>query len=536
MNFTEFYLTEGFISQIREKVSLFRESSQTDKSTENIVFRLSNQRPILKVLEIAIFEPTESNSSLKRFGILLSDGIEEVTVTIDESLKNLFDRNDKERFLQEGSVIMLNEFRILSIRDILNNEEYEQEKEKDKRIISLVDMTLLGILSLSDIKRGNQYAQSNKANHKKPSHSISKLNLSLSRSAWSIKAKLVSKSLIREFENRSNGSKGMFQRFLFLDNSGQIEAVCFNDLCKEKSIECLNLNKTYLIENGEIKKARPNIKAWPKSLTVDYDIMLTNATIISESDELEINLEQQVLLNNQNNENENISVSISRLHEKFTSLSKLLTMKSESIVDVIGIITEYFGLVRHFNEKHSNVLPNNGKVFASNTEQRRFSCEICDESFNRNEHLNRHFQSQKHKQKCENSSLIENESVVSKSLSNKRKNIEDNDDSVYDNYDIIEQDSLKRLKTEVINKELQTENVSILEYNLEDKDIGTFERSVQTNYIEKKDVSIQVNENDIIKNDSKNIKYNDSNQEDDISNEDLLNFLELIESSSSRLF
>ncbi|CAF1118573.1 unnamed protein product [Brachionus calyciflorus] len=347
---TKFYLTEGFINQMRDKISFFRKTSQTETSTGNVVYRLVNPRPILKALEIVVFDPKDEYSLLNRYGILLSDGREEVTVTIDESLKDLFNRNESGRFLQEGSVIMVNEIKILSIRDLLNKEELDKETDKDKKIICLLDITLLGISILSDIEK-----ETKKDIHKEASHSISELNLFLTKSAWCIKAKLISKSLIREFENRTNGTKGIFQRFLFLDNSGQIEAVCFNDLCKDKNIECLSVNKTYLIENGELKKARSNLKAWPNSLTVDYDIMFTNMTTISECDEIELIFHEDNLSDIKLNGNENSLLKTYTKNDKFTNLSKLLTMKAESIVDVLGIITEVGPLKKLANKSNLSI-------------------------------------------------------------------------------------------------------------------------------------------------------------------------------------
>lgn len=359
----EFYLTEGCVKQLIEKKSFFREGCQVHvRSDDNIVYRLENPRPILKVKEIVKFDSSDPLLLNKRFGVLLTDGKEECTALLGESILYLTDKTTNGRYLQLGSVILLNEYKILAVKEILTEEEYELETNKEEQVICITDILLLGLSKDRDSKTNDdneddvdattnlENEEANK-NTQEATNTINELNLQFSKSAWSIKAKLVGKSLVREFQNSRNGAKGVVQRFLLMDRTGQIEAVAFNELCTITQVKDLEVNSFYLISNGDIKKARPNLKCWPQNLTVQYDLMITsNTTIIKctnvqdESKDFEIvkTLEQksseQTDITNKHFKKNKLDDEIV-LHEKFTKLAKLINTKKDSIVDVIGIIT-----------------------------------------------------------------------------------------------------------------------------------------------------------------------------------------------------
>lgn len=362
----EFYLTQGSLEQIAKKCSLFGASSQSNDSSNqaelNVSIRIVNPSPILQVVDLIRFEDidetkSKSSNTLVRYGFLLYDGIGEITATIDRDLYDLVEEKENGRNLKLGSIFILNEYKLIGIKDFLTKQEYEAENNKEKTIICITSMTLIGysyLLNKSDLPVNNTQTEA----LQQPTHTISELNLSHSKTAWSIKCKVIAKTLVREFENRSNGSKGLVQRFLFRDKTGQIECVAFNEFCSNDQIQNIEVNKYYIIKNADIKKAQTKLKSWPNQLSLFYEIQITKQTRVELCNEESSNqIDSDVSINNENinsvcisNDNDEsrikqtskqeISNNHQKLYQKFTILDQLVLKEPDSLVDVIGIIVD----------------------------------------------------------------------------------------------------------------------------------------------------------------------------------------------------
>ena len=371
----EFYLSKGSIEQLATSESLFEKSSQRDLDYEcNATIRLENPTPILRLADFQHF--TFCQEKGQRFGLVLTDGEYELTATIDQSLFNLVEDLDTkdDRFLRKGSVILLKQYKILPLRDLLTDREFELEQNKQKRVVCITDLLLLGHYEENENSNDDKYRSDqieNKNNCNKITHLINQLDISLSKTEWSIACKIIAKTNVRQYENSKTGQIGRVQRFLLEDNCGLIELVAFNQFCQNDLLLKIDIDKWYIIKNGDIRKSSTKFKAWPDRKSVDLEIQMSLNCEIFECDESllaqmkhdlndvksceTIDTTKQKkscsIVNTQREIKEEKKVSYTnapKLHEKFTKLNQLIIVKPESFVDVIGIVCE-IGQVKKMN-------------------------------------------------------------------------------------------------------------------------------------------------------------------------------------------
>lgn len=384
----EFYLTKGSIERLAICESLFDKSSQRDRPNETSAanIRLENPTPILKLADFQHF--TYCQQKGQRYGLVLTDGESEITATIDQTLFYLVEDLDKNvnQFLRKGSVILLKQYKIVSLRDLLNDKEYEMEQNKETRVLCLTDLLLLGHcvdneiiedVRVSDQVENDQQTSSNIEStsgdtNQQVANFISQLDPSLNKTDWSIACKILAKTIVRQYENTKTGKLGKVQRFLLEDSSGLIELVAFNHFCEKEPVVNIELNKCYLIKNGDIRKSNSNLKAWCDRKSVDYEIQMSLNCQIFRYDGLLMHQNKQNKTNmqttdmNLTNMNKNTHIFSSKiisneknhqivnangqkLHEKFTKLNELIYAKPNSFVDVIGIVCE-IGALGKMNE------------------------------------------------------------------------------------------------------------------------------------------------------------------------------------------
>ena len=113
---------------------------------------------------------------------------------------------------------------------------------------------------------------------------------------------------------------------------------CFKDLRPR-------VKKYFIIKNGEIKVAKNNLKSWPDQVSLQFEILITNQTEIIEAQREESDSEDDNIIVSEDKESEmvdnhNKNQTKPVLHHKFTLFNELVKKKCESLVDVIGIITE----------------------------------------------------------------------------------------------------------------------------------------------------------------------------------------------------
>ena len=81
---------------------------------------------------------------------------------------------------------------------------------------------------------------------------------------------------VKEFESRLNGSRGKFIRFQIRDQTGQMEAIGFNDTIKSRNLEKLIVDKFYFIRDCEVKQSKGTYRAWPDEISSNFELILQN--------------------------------------------------------------------------------------------------------------------------------------------------------------------------------------------------------------------------------------------------------------------
>lgn len=363
---TQFYLSFGALEHLTKRKSLFNASAQVTKrqskqgqtnsdlngdnhnnhnqthaltsssstslvksSTENVTFRFVNNnnknstKPIVHVTEVQCFQGLSADDV--RYGVKLFDGLGELSCTLDPSMYHMLPSRSQDQHkttsaanevacitnganlhLMCGSVILLNEYKLVDLCDLLTSDELEatDTDQRDIPVVCLVDFILLGhstvrsevstnvvdvvddhltLTSTSITKLTCHETITTTTATTCHTNKIAELDNTYSKTEWSIKCKLVNRTMIREFENRQNGAKGHVCRFLLLDTSGLIELVAFNKFCFDNQIKQMKINCFYLIKNGDLKATpKQTLKAWPDQLSVQYEIQCTLQTKIVE--------------------------------------------------------------------------------------------------------------------------------------------------------------------------------------------------------------------------------------------------------------
>ena len=362
----EFYLSEGSLDALIERDSLWATSTNNSlNDCDNVTVSIDSPKPLVQIVKIEHFQ-SYPNSSIPRYVFELYDGKTNLPVTIDPdkylSLLDTSNNNDlKGPKIKLGSIIMIHRYKFFNSSNFFSAGELLNECPN--KIMCITDLSLVGFSEIHSNKEEFDAKESdedkNTSNKQiEASHTISTLNPRLSKQQWSIKCRLMEKTLVREFENRTNGSKGRVMRLLLLDKTCQVEMVAFNDHCNNESLNKMQLNKYYIIRNGEIKLAKNNLKSWPDKVSLQFEIHLTNQTEIiqvqrEESDSEDANEESDADDDCSDkdeacNSSKNIIKSNSTintlshpvLNKKFTLFNELVQKKCESLVDVIGVITE----------------------------------------------------------------------------------------------------------------------------------------------------------------------------------------------------
>jgi len=130
---------------------------------------------------------------------------------------------------------------------------------------------------------------------------------------WSIKARVTSKSEIREWDK--NGSKGKLFSVDLVDDSSEIKATGFQDSV-DKFYSLLEVGKIYVISRGSIRPAKKQYS----SIKNDYEITFDMNTSITMA--------------------EDQASSIPEVSYSFVKIADLLSLPKNTVVDVIGIVKE----------------------------------------------------------------------------------------------------------------------------------------------------------------------------------------------------
>lgn len=359
-----FYLSKGSLNSIIERDSLWvAASNDISGDHENVTITIDNPRPLVQVTKVEKFQ-YYPNTLIPRIVLELFDGETNLPVSIELNNhdniicdeENISNVDIQKPIVRTGSILMIHRYRLIHSTKYFTTEELSVENIPNK-ILCITDFSLIGysenIYNLSDniieeAKIKTVENNNNNNNNKLDvdiSHNIADLNPRLSKQQWSIKCRLMEKTLVREFENRQNGVKGRVMRLLLLDKTSQIEMVAFNEHCDNESLKNMKLKKYFIIKNGEIKVAKNNLKSWPDQVSLQFEILITNQTEIIEAQREESDSEDDNIIVSEDKESEmidnhNKNQTKPVLHHKFTLFNELVKKKCESLVDVIGIITE----------------------------------------------------------------------------------------------------------------------------------------------------------------------------------------------------
>ncbi|ESQ55458.1 hypothetical protein EUTSA_v10024555mg [Eutrema salsugineum] len=130
---------------------------------------------------------------------------------------------------------------------------------------------------------------------------------------WTIKARVTSKGELRHYNNQRGDGK-VFSFDLLDADSGEIRVTCFNAVA-DQFFDQIVVGNLYLISRGSLRPAQKNFN----HLSNDYEIMLDNASTIQQCYE------------------EDAAIPRHQFH--FRSIGDIESMESNSIVDVIGIVS-----------------------------------------------------------------------------------------------------------------------------------------------------------------------------------------------------
>ncbi|CAF2142226.1 hypothetical protein HID58_006759 [Brassica napus] len=131
---------------------------------------------------------------------------------------------------------------------------------------------------------------------------------------WTIKVRVTSKGELRRF-NSTRGGEGKVFSFDLVDAAGgEIRVTCFNDVV-DMFFDMIVVGNVYLITKGSLKPARKEYNHLPN----DYEIHLDNASTIQQCYE------------------DDAAIPRNQFH--FKDISAIESMESNSITDVIGIVS-----------------------------------------------------------------------------------------------------------------------------------------------------------------------------------------------------
>lgn len=142
-------------------------------------------------------------------------------------------------------------------------------------------------------------------------------SLSPYQNKWVIKARIMSKSIVRSWSNAKG--EGKLFSFDMCDESGEIRATAFREQV-DKFYEMLEVDKVYFISKCQLKAAN---KQYSK-LNNDYEMTLTNDTVIQECTDV---------------------TQIPTIKYSFVPINDIANMEAGNVVDLIAICKEAADIV-----------------------------------------------------------------------------------------------------------------------------------------------------------------------------------------------
>lgn len=321
-------------------------------------------KPILHVVKIDVVRCAEDLDKLEQVTLTLNDSETTSTALLHKNSWSMLstylsvdeqDKRDwtflKERKLRDGVVIILNSY-------------CYQHNDDDTNIV-LMDLDVIGYNSQPSRHLEHQPAtKEDKQSYLLSSigtHSLKDLTINLTN--WKSRVYITKFTNISTFTRPNGLGQGQWQRFQIRDISGQAEGIVFNEMCDDPRIQSIKVNTLYMIENGKIKKASLNRRAWASEFNLTIDIEFTKDTSIIpfEKNCDDFNLICNRLTDDQSPSDTSIEMKAStsasalvhpaRLQSGITKLQNLCFRKKGDHCDVLGIIIQIDSEVSFINPK-----------------------------------------------------------------------------------------------------------------------------------------------------------------------------------------
>ncbi len=381
-----FYLSRGCLEELRNKKSMFTESSGCSDDCNPPIIRLVGSSSLIVLVEEVVV------LSNNLFGLDLYDGQSNLFVLI-ESLEHVTDditKADAEH-ITHGTIIIINQLSIAneSITDklqkcnpakefcivssyiiighknvgiqseISNNSskkiaelsakgvrksQYDHENLTESQALRLLETPSEDDL-LSEVEErlldsllenSNTSKKVLEADFLNQNLKINLLTPSLSKIGWRVDCLLTKKSPRRSVDNRRTNNTISVIRLQLCDETSYIEIVAFGSLIER--LENLEIGVCYSILNGEIKYSPENYRSWPnEKRNSQFDIIVNkNVKIIKTTSVI---LEPAVKVE----EYKPIQSRMEKAKEKdskvtYTQIKDLLSLKVDQLVNVMAIV------------------------------------------------------------------------------------------------------------------------------------------------------------------------------------------------------
>lgn len=276
-----------------------------------------------------------ANGGTDRYRIVLSDGVNFVQAMVATQLNGLI-TSDK---ITRGSFIKLIGYTVNKMKErriviILETEALNDppaDKHGDPKALDVVpDSTGAGAVkneptaststnfygngaSSSVPAKQDPYKQQTNRNNAAPATAIYPIEaLSPYQNKWTIKARVISKSDIKNWHNQKG--EGKLFSCTFMDESGEIRATGFNDAV-DNYYEVLQEGSVYLISRCRVNIAKKQFS----NVNNEYELMFERDTEVIPCED---------------------ATDVPQIKFQFLPLSQLDTVEKDATVDVIGVVKE----------------------------------------------------------------------------------------------------------------------------------------------------------------------------------------------------
>lgn len=291
------------------------------------------------ILQVTNIKPVTIQNQIKKFRVLINDGVYLAHGLIDEQClpyleNNNFARyaivkvNDYTIFSTQKHIFLIKDIEILHAnggkvqpKDFINIDNYYMEHPQDD-FLQLIKKSMenkkqeasedMETRKINDNDNEN-VAEKKELNNidQKPIGRITSIEaLSPYQNKWIIKARVSYKGDLRTWSNTKG--EGKLISLNFLDETDEIKATAFNEIAEKISLT-VNEGKVYYITNARVQVSKKKFNNLPHL----YELTLDKDTEITECFD---------------------TVNVPKINFNFLKLNKIKSFEVNSIIDVIGVL------------------------------------------------------------------------------------------------------------------------------------------------------------------------------------------------------